>query len=700
MDIELNDDLVLQKGREALDAGNVNLALNYLCKAARAAPSAQVWFDLAEAYERLGRGNLYIVYLSKALSELKKRPPELQAKLDECIEAFLESNPNVRDVQRLFVKNPNAPRIKQERLDFFKALDRGNSAAAFKIGYKQYDQKRVDPLIQGIWCSLASRNGEPQMALNAAFAAFVREPHNWITLTNIGDILGQLKNIGPALDFCLAAVNIKPDLAVAWVNLAAAFENQGSHWEASKACRQAIAINPKDGMAWTNLGNSLKNSGRASEATEAFRQAVKLQPDNTALWSNLLFGILYDENATEEQIAQESFGFGEYWERKIKPIDHTKKLKGPKPKKLRVGFVSADLRSHPVSYFFDHLIEYTDRARFEIFIYYNNLQEDQVTANFQSRADKWVKIASLKDAEFISLVQRDNIDVLVDMSGHTARNRLVCFAHKLAPVQVTWLGHPATTGLRRMDWRITDHIVDPANAERFYTEQLYRFDCASSYAPLVKTPELRSDPKYHVNPTPALLNGFVTFGSCNNLAKLNSKVVRCWSEVLKAVPQSKLLLESPGIQQPEFRNKVLADFGRHSISEERLILHNRDGNLQYIRYHDIDIALDPFPYGGGTTSYDLLWMGVPMVTLTSQRVMGRAGTALLTLLDRTGWIATSEEEFVDIAAKLASDIGALNRLRFELRPHMEKSPLMNGPEFAKKFGDALEHMFGEAKSVI
>lgn len=686
-------------GREAFQSGKLNLALNHLCQAVRLEPNVQIWLDLAEVYEALGRGNIYIVYLSKAISCLESPPTALVDKLEECKRAFIEANPNVRDVQRLFVKNPHAPRIKQERGEFLRLIDAGKPADAFKLGLKQYDQRRVDPLIQGIWSSLAARNGQTQMGLNAAFAAFMYEPHNWITVTNIADVLCLLRKTHPALDFALAAVNLNAKLPSAWLNLSAAFENLGQHWEAVKACRAAIEINPKDGLAWTNLGNSLKNSGRSSEAAAAYREAVKLQPNHMSLWSNLLFGILYDETATQEEIARETFGFGEYWEPKIKAIDHSARLKLGRPEKLRVGFVSADIRSHPVAYFFEPLLEHIDRDKFEVYIYDNFISEDVVTKRFKGYADKWQNISELKDEEVVKAILKDKIDVLVDMSGHTGRNRLLAFARKPAPVQVTWLGHPATTGLTRMDWRISDHLGDPEGAEGFYTEKLYRFHCASCYAPLVKTPELRSDPKYHVNPTPALLNGFVTFGSCNNLAKLNSKVVRCWSEVLRAVPQSKLLLESPGIEQPEFRKKVLADFAEHGISEDRLLLYNRDGNLQYLRYHDIDIALDPFPYGGGTTSCDLLWMGVPMVTLTSQTVMGRAGTALLTLLDRTDWIAASEQEYVDIAARLASDIGALNRLRFELRPHMEKSPLMNGPEFAKKFGEAFEYMFSEAKSV-
>lgn len=685
-----------EMGRAALVAGELNSALNHLCKAARLSPDAQIWLDLAATYQKLGRGNVRIAYLDSAVRLLDDPSIELRQALDEARDAFLKANPNILEVQRLYVKNPNAPRIKSERHEFFTLVNKGQPKAAFELGLKQYRMKRVDPLIQGVWASLAVRNGERQMGLNAIFAAYLRTPSDWVTVNNIADILCQFKNTRNALDFALAAVNLNPGLSGAWVNLAAAFENQGSHWEAAKACREAVKINPDDGLAWTNLGNSLKNSGRAAEAAQAYREAVRLQPDNLALWSNYLFGMLYDENASEEDIAREAFKFGEYWEPKIKPIDHSSRLKEGMPKKLRIGFVSADIRSHPVAYFFEPLLEHIDRDQFEIYIYDNQITEDFVTRRFKGYADKWKNISSLHEPAFVKLIINDKIDVLVDMSGHTGRNRLLAFAHKPAPVQVTWLGHPATTGLKRMDWRITDHLVDPKDTDRYYSETLFRLDRPTCYAPLVKSPALRADPRYAVSPAPALLNGFVTFGSCNNLAKINGEVISCWSDILKRVPNSKLLLESPGLLNLELREKLHFDFAQQDITSDRLILHTRDSSLQYLRYHDIDIALDPFPYGGGTTSCDLLWMGLPLVTLPSVSNMGKAGSSLLTYLGRTEWIASSVENYAEIATELASDIFALNAARYEQRSRMQRSVLMDGPAYAQKFGLAITHMFNEA----
>lgn len=691
------EDLIAE-GLEAAETGDLNRALNRFSTAVRIESKAEIWLHLADTYERLGSGNAYIIYLSKALSVQGDPNPELKIKLSDCLNSFVAANPNVAQVQQLYVKNPKAPRIEAERREFFKLIDQKKSKAAFDLGHRQYTQRRVDPLIQSVWCSLAARHGHIQMGLNSAFAAFVNEPHNWITLTNIADILCVLRKNLPALDFALAAVNMQPQLPVAWLNLSAAFENLGRHWEAAKACREAIRLDPKNSLAWTNLGNSLKNSGRSREATEAFRESVNLNPEHVSLWSNLLFGILYDETSTQDDIARETFRFGEYWEPRIKPIAHRDRLKAGVPPRLRVGFVSADIRAHPVAYFFEPLLQNLNRDKVEIYIYDNYLTGDQVTDRFKLYADKWLNVAELSDPDFVKRILRDKIDILVDMSGHTGRNRLKAFAQKPAPVQLTWLGHPATTGLTRMDWRITDHISDPDGEDRFYTEKLYRFQCAVCYAPGVKNPELRSDPKYHVNPTPALLNEFITFGSCNNLAKINQNVVDVWSRILNGLPNSKLLLESPGLSQQEFQNKVITDFSSYGIGAERLLLFTRDSALQYLRYHQIDIALDPFPYGGGTTSCDLLWMGVPLVTLKSPKVMGRAGASLLTHLGREEWIAESAEQYVSIATNLAADVSALNATRRALRGQFENSPLMNGPLFAATFEEAFFKMYSEAVS--
>lgn len=680
----------------ALGEGKLNLALNHLCNAVRVEPTAENWISISEVYAKLGRGNIRLAYLDMAISQMDQPSAELLQLLADARAEFLRVNPNILDVQRICVKNPDAPRIREERKEFFRLINAGRPDLAFKLGLKQYKDRRVDPLIQGVWGSLASRNGETQLALNAIFASYLRSPKDWVTVNNIADTLVRLRNTIHGLDFALAAVNLNPKVSGAWINLAAAFENQGSHWEAVKACREAIKLNPNEGLAWTNLGNSLKNSGRASEATEAFREAVKLLPNNADLWSNYLFGILYDENASEADIARETFKFGEHWEPKIKPIDHTARLRAGMPAKLRVGFVSADIRSHPVAYFFEPLLEHLDRDKFEIFIYDNYLSEDIVTKRFKKFADKWQNIYSLNHTDFVKLVVKDRVDILVDMSGHTARNRLLAFAHKPAPVQVSWLGYPASTGLKRIDWRITDQLGDPEGNDGFYSEKLYRFDFASCYSPLVKTPDLRSSTRYQVNPAPALLNGHVTFGSCNNLAKINRSVTRCWSRILCSVPGSKLLLESPGIEHAEFRKKIVANFAEFGVEQGRLLLYNRDSKLQYLRYHDIDIALDPFPYGGGTTSCDLLWMGIPLVTLTSQTIMGRAGTSLLTMLGRPEWIATSEDHYVSIASSLASDVLSLNETRHRLRPDLEGSLLMDGPRFAMNFGQAFMEMYREA----
>lgn len=689
------------EGRKALAAGNINLALNKLFAAVRVKPSEELWLLIADCYEQLGRGNIALIYLSRGLLDQgSSSDPVRKAKLEDLKLGALEANPGVIEFRKKLAKSSKDHKSNKERAQFHKYLSQGRVRDAYMIGKTQLEARRLDKSILNVWCSLAARQGDIQTALIAGYTAILEVPHDWCALTNMGDILGQLKKSRAALDHSLAAVNLNPSLSTAWINLSAAFENLGQHWEAVKACREALKISPNEGLAWNNLGNSLKNSGQSSEAVKAFREAIRFEPDNMALWSNLLFGILYDENATQEQIAQEHFRFGEYIENKFKVIPHKSLKTNRIPDKINIGFVSADLRSHPVAYFVEPLLDHLDRSKFNVVVYDNFPWPDPITERLQGYDLTWRSIATLKDEQVVNLIRGDKIDVLVDLSGHTARNRLTVFAQRPAPVQVTWLGHPATSGLKRIDWRLTDAYIDPEGSDQFYSEKLWRLPFGACYRPLIKDPSLRFDPHFAVRPTPALLNGYVTFGSCNNLAKVNENVVECWAGILKSVPNSKLLIESPGLGQLEFQSRVRASFEAQGVAPDRLLLFPREPKLQYLRYHDIDIALDPFPYGGGTTTSDLLWMGLPMVTLVGERVMARSGFSVLSVLDKSEWVARTTDEYQAIAVSLASDIGRLNRTRHQMRPLFESSVIMDEQRFTAEFSEAVVKMYAlAAKSV-
>jgi predicted O-linked N-acetylglucosamine transferase (SPINDLY family) len=464
--------------------------------------------------------------------------------------------------------------------------------------------------------------------------------------------------------------------------------------EAERACRNSLHLVGDKGASanhFAHLGNSLLRQGRSGEALSAYQRAITLDPQ---FRTNYLLALQYAEGVEADEIAKEHRAFGDFVEGEMlrgqAKFEHERARAG----KVRVGFVSGDFRNHSVAYYIEPLLANYDRTKFEITLYYSMAHEDAISQRLAKQADHWVNVASLDDRKFAQRVYDDRIDILIDLSGHTGRNRLVAFAYKPAPMQVTWLGHPNTTGLRTIDYRITDAVCDPQGMDYRYSEKLLRLpEVFCCYRPMIRRPEARESAEYAVKPTPALRKGHITFGTCNNLAKLTDQVVRVWSRVLKEVPTATLLIEAPGLRQPELQAQLLARFSAQGIGRERLRLLNRDASQQYLVYNEIDIALDPFPANGGTTTCDLLWMGVPLVTLQTDAFVGRMGSTFLIGCGHPEWIAHSDEDYVAIARRLAGDIPALDHIRQQLRSQFEHSPAMRETPFANAFFDALARSY-------
>ena len=336
-----------------------------------------------------------------------------------------------------------------------------------------------------------------------------------------------------------------------------------------------------------------------------------------------------------------------------------------------------------------------DRERFEVFGYYSHNIEDEVTARFRRYCDHWRNVDKLADDRVADLIREDGIDILVDLAGHTGRNRLPVFARKPAPVQVTWLGHPNTTGMKAMDYRITDAFAEPEGmTEHLNAETLWRLpEIFCCYTPCASKPERLGSAELEPKPTPALDKGYVTFGSFNNIAKLSPPVVALWARVLHAVPGSRLMLEAHMLDKPLMQDQIRSRFAAHGIGPERLILLPRKQEQQYVLYHEIDIALDPFPCVGGATSFDSLWMGVPLVTLAGRSFVSRMGVSLLSNLGLDELVAADEDAYVEIAAALAHDLERLKGIRQGMRKRMEASPLMDAERFARHMEAAYREMW-------
>ena len=345
-------------------------------------------------------------------------------------------------------------------------------------------------------------------------------------------------------------------------------------------------------------------------------------------------------------------------------------------------------------YFIEGLFSQLDRSQFEVWAFHLYPNEDTATERIRCHADHFVRLDGRSADEQALLIQAEQIDVLIDLAGHTGNNGLLAMARKPAPVQLSTIGYPGTTGLHAMDWWISDDVTDPPEADRFYVERLYRLPTRwTCYRPMSRNPLWRYQPAYQVRSTPALTNGYVTFGSCNNLGKLTDEVLTLWGRLLATVPDARLLIEGKNLGDTETASSYRERCAGLGVDAERLILVGQDGANQYLTYHRIDIALDPFPLVGGTTSNDLLWMGIPLVTMDGDSLRSRMGVGSLAYLGRHDWIARGSNEYLRTAARLASDVSALNQIRLGLRDETENSVLMREDVFVSEFGHALRNMW-------
>ncbi len=411
----------------------------------------------------------------------------------------------------------------------------------------------------------------------------------------------------------------------------------------------------------------------------AYHRALALKPDYAEAHGNLIFMMNYDARFSQKDIFAESRRWNEIHAAPYREHERTHASDRDPDRRLRVGYLSPNFREHSVSYFADPLIAGHDRRSFEVFCYAQVIKPDTRTERFRDLADVWRSTVGLTDATVAERIREDGIDILVDLAGYTGENRLLVFAARPAPVQVSWLGYPNTTGLSAMDYRLTDAIADPEGADdTLYSETLVRlpngFLC---FTPAGDAPDIGG--------SPALSNGHVTFGSFNHLPKVSPEVVETWAQILERVPGSRLLLKSHPLADAATRDRYLDMFATHGIDARRVELFSwiasKSGHLG--AYDRVDIGLDPFPYNGTTTTCEALWMGVPVVTLRGERHSGRVGASLLTRMDLVDLIAETKDAYVETAVGLAKAPDRLSGFRTELRQRMKGSPLCDGDTFAR-----------------
>jgi protein O-GlcNAc transferase len=502
--------------------------------------------------------------------------------------------------------------------------------------------------------------------------------------SNLGNVLLELGQLDEAIASYQQAIRLKPNHAGMYCNLGTVLYARERTDEAIAAFRQAVRLKPDFALAHNNLGNALKDIAQLDEAIGAYRQAIRLKPDFLFAHSNLLYALHYHPGYDARMIYQEHLQWNRQFAEPVRKFIRPHTNNRDPDRRLRIGYISPDFRECPIAPSLLPLLREHDRQQMEIFCYSHVLRPDARTEQLRNHADVWRNLVGLSDSQALSLIQQDEIDILVDLALHTGNRQLMIFAHKPAPVQATWLAYPGTTGLSAIDYRLSDPYLDPPDSDlSLYSERTIRLPetywCYSVPGP---TPE--------PSPPPAT-TGYVTFGCLNNFAKVSLPALDSWADILQAVAQSRLIVHT---RRGTHLDAVRDRFAGKGISPDRLEFLSRQPWPQYAQtYGRIDIALDPFPWAGGITTCDALWMGVPVVSLAGHTAVGRGGAGILSNVGLPELIAQTPQQYVQIATELASDLPRLTGLRRTLRARMQTSPLMDAPRFARNVEAAYRQMW-------
>jgi predicted O-linked N-acetylglucosamine transferase (SPINDLY family) len=668
-------------------AGKIDAGIPFIRKAIQRKP------DYIEAHKNLG----YVL--------------KLKGDLDEAVDSYL----------KVISLAPDYAEVHNDLGNILQELGKLDAAAA---SYKQ--ALAIKPGVAGYHSNLGSvlKNlGRIDEAMASHQAALAVAPDYALAHNNLGIIYGESGNFKEAEACYRKAISCKPDFAEAYNNLGNILIEKSRHKDSLPIYQKALSLNPdfpeaignlgkaqlytssfSDGIktlqkalalqpefveAHCNLGNGLKMQGHMEEAIASFRKALSIKPDCATAHSSILFTLNYLDGVSQAEIYKESLQWDQQQTATIYNDEQPYKNNCDGERRLKVGYVSPDFREHSVVHFFEPVLKAHNKEQVEIFCYANVKLLDNATKRLQAESDHWISIVGQRHEDIAERIRQDRIDILVDLAGHTGDNSLLIFAHKPAPIQVSWLGYPNTTGLQAIDYRLTDDIADPVGeADSLHTEILIRLEHGFlCYQALENAPE--------VSELPCLENGYVTFGSFNNLSKVTPQVVACWSEILRAVPGARLILKSKPLADKETKARYLQMFEEKNIQAERIELLGwlpaRSDHLDL--YNSVDIGLDPFPYNGTTTTCEALWMGVPVVTLRGDRHAGRVGASIMHHVDLPELVADAKENYVALAIDLANDPDRLVAMRSSLRQHMQDSVIMDTQLFTRSLENTYRQMW-------
>lgn len=556
-------------------------------------------------------------------------------------------------------------------------IDRATSAYREAIRHVPHHVEALFNL--GVLCKAQPEEAAELYRRVLALRPDIPEAHN-----NLGAALQELGDWETSAAYIRHAIKLKPDYDEAHFNLGLVHKHCGCNDDAAASYLRAIELRPDHARALNNLGNLHVGRGRLDQAIECFRAALHANPQYAIAHSNLLFCLNYDSGTSPQDLFRAYRDWNDRHAARLAPLSNSTADNPDSEKRLRVGYVSPDFNAHPVAAFFTPLAEHRDRERFEVFCYYSNSVHDAQTEHIRTICERWVECKSMSDAQLAQRIRDDRIDVLVDLAGHTAGNRLLAFALRPAPVQVSWLGYGYTTGLDAIDYFIGDPVFTPAEMNPLFSESICRLPATSwTYLPPADAPEPGA--------LPAERNGYPTFGCLSRSVRLNAGVLDTWAAILHRLPDARLRLDSRDCKDPVFRQHMEDEFSKRGVASARLDI--RYTHPVWDVYADVDIVLDCFPHNSGTTTFEALWMGVPVVTLAGNLPVGRIGASVLSSIKRTEWIANDRDTYVQLACNLASDRAGLAATRASLRPTVVSSPLLNHEGFARAMEAAYRTMW-------
>lgn len=565
-------------------------------------------------------------------------------------------------------------------------MHEGKHAQARAVVQRVLQRTPADPAANQVMAVVLAGEKKFEQAVYYIDRAIAARPEVAQFLLMKATFLSNTPRVMEAIPVLRAALAIAPGHVDMWCVLGVLEWRNHEASRAEKSFRRALELRPNHPEAAAPLAGLLLDTGHPEAAVDLLRAAGAAHPADIRLAETLAFCLNYDHRAAAAEVFEAHRRFGRLTEGEadrrlggVKPLERAGP--GTEGRRIRIGYVSPDLREHAVATFIGPVLEAHDRSRFEVFAYHTSPVADAITQGLRGRVDHWFGSRVLGDAELLERLRADRLDILVELSGLSSQNRLAVVACRPAAVQATFIGYPCTTGLTRIDHQIVDTLTDPPGADAFSTERLARLPhCLLCYSPPPDCPEVGV----------RLGEGGITFGSFNTVGKTTGFTLSLWARVLEAVPGSRLLLKATGLTDPATHAAFVERAKVAGVPVDRLDLMGHTPRRDHMAaYGRVDVCLDPFPFSGATTTCDALWMGVPVVTLRGDRHVSRASASILTAIGRQDWVAGSQDEYVKIAAGLAADAELRGRERGTLRERMRGSPLCDAAGYTR----ALEALF-------